>query len=91
MVFDEAQHGKVVGQGAGSRDHFNKFWSEGLDAPGCRFQPLGAREVVKADQQRRAGLSQTGAEVLQLRRFGLLGRLDFKVGDAAAGLGGFDE
>jgi len=43
---------------------------------------------VKADQQRRAGLPQPSAEVLELRRFGILGRLDFKIGDAATGLGG---
>ena len=47
----------------------------------------GARKVVKADQQRRACGTQPG----QLRRLGLLGRLDFEVDNLAAGLGGLGQ
>jgi len=51
------------------------------------LQVFSAGEVVKADQQRRARGPQFVAEGGQLRRPGLLGRLDLQIDELAAGLG----
>ena len=86
-VFNQAQYGEVVGEGARGGNHFDEVRGERFNARGGVFQSLGPRKVMKADQQRRAG----GAQFGQLSGAGFLGRLDFKVEDLATGFSGSDE
>ena len=83
-VFNEAEDGEVVGQGAGGGDDLDEVGLEGGDAVGGLLEAASAGEVVVADEEGRAG----GAKLGELGGLGLLGGFDFEVEDSAAGFGG---
>jgi len=94
LVLDHLQDGKVVGQTARRGDDLDELGLVGGDALGGLVEALGAAgagEVVRTDQEGRAGGAEGGAELGQLRAGTLLGRLDFEINDVEAGLGGFEK
>ena len=90
-IFDELEHGKVVGEGAGGRDDLDEIGLEGFDPFGRLFQSLGARKVVEADEQRGPGFLDSRAELGELGVFCFFGRFHFKVDNGAAGFSGFEK
>jgi hypothetical protein len=50
-VFDQLQHGKIVGEFLCCRDDFDIVGREGFDPFGGVIQALGLGEVMKADEQ----------------------------------------
>ena len=79
LVLDHVQDGEIVGQVAGGGDDFDEFGVEGGDALGGLIEAVGTAgtgEVVRADEERRAGGAKGGAELGQLGPGALLGRLD---------------
>ena len=89
LVLDQLEDGQIVAERPGRRNHFDKIGLKGFDPRRRLVQTLGARKVVKAHQQRRAGLTQTGSEPSQLRQPSLFGRLHFEIHNLAAGFGSF--
>ena len=86
-LVNQTQHGQIVGKREGCGNHLDEFRAEGLDAVGGLVEIGSAREVVKADEQRRACFAEGSAEGLQLGRAGRFGRFHFEVDDLAASLG----